>query len=244
MYMHLTTKSRNIKTGPMPVTTTSRVTCPDACPFKDDGCYADGGPLRLFWDKVTSGEAGKPFDAACDDIAALPDGTLWRHDQAGDLPGVGNDIDRPKLERLTAANGGKRGFTYTHKPLTPANAAAIAAANDAGFTINLSANNPAHADTLADSGVGPVVTVLALEYQRRNDRAGWAETMTEYRDRLATLPQTTPGGRRIAVCPATYRDDVSCMTCQLCQRRGRGVIVGFPAHGVSKRRVNAIASSD
>ncbi|MFZ9994271.1 MAG: DUF7227 family protein [Steroidobacteraceae bacterium] len=68
--------------------------------------------------------------------------------------------------------------------------------------------------------------------------------MSEYRDRLATLPQTTPGGRRIAPCPATYRDDVSCSTCQLCQRRRRGVIVGFPAHGVSKRKVSAIASSD
>jgi len=58
---------------------------------------------------------------------------------------------------------------------------------------------------------------------------------------VVVLPSTqnqntvTPKGRRVVVCPATQREDVSCATCQLCQRQ-RDVIVGFPAHG-TKRRV-------
>jgi len=52
---------------------------------------------------------------------------------------------------------------------------------------------------------------------------------------------TTPAGRKVATCPATYRDDVTCASCQLCQRKDRKVIVGFPAHGMRKKAASAIA---
>jgi len=51
----------------------------------------------------------------------------------------------------------------------------------------------------------------------------------------------TPAGRKVVVCPATIRDDVSCASCQLCQRQ-RDFIIGFPAHGTSKKKASAIAS--
>ena len=69
---------------------------------------------------------------------------LWRHNQAGDLPGRGNKIDLRLLAELVAANRQRRGFTYTHKPLTAANVAAIMGATRDGFTVNVSANSPAH----------------------------------------------------------------------------------------------------
>ena len=47
----------------------------------------------------------------------------------------------------------------------------------------------------------------------------------------------TPKGRKVVVCPATQRDNVSCATCQLCQRQ-RSTIVGFPAHGSRHRVIN------
>lgn len=50
-------------------------------------------------------------------IAALTEGQLWRHNQAGDLVGGGNEIDTAPRGQLVAANAGKRGFTYTHKPV-------------------------------------------------------------------------------------------------------------------------------
>jgi hypothetical protein len=179
--------------------------------------------LAIHWRKVTEGKAGGTLEALCDSIAALPEGTLWRHNQAGDLPGEGDTINRQAMCKLIEANIGRRGFTYTHKPPAHAdNATLIAYANNMGFTVNLSANTLDHADTLAALDIGPVVVVLdAPEGQR-------ADTVT-------------PEGRRVVTCPATYRDDVTCMSCKLCAVRDRAVIVGFPAHGASKRAAAAIA---
>ena len=223
MHYHITLKSRNVKTGPIPVTTTSAATCPPSCPLAAPGCYAKGGPLAIHWRKVTEGKAGGSLAALCDTIAALPDGTLWRHNQAGDLPGEGDAIDKAGMLALVSANEGKRGFTYTHKPAQHgANGDLIRFANAKGFTINLSANTLAHADQLAALDIGPVVVVLdAPEGQR-------ADTVT-------------PEGRKVVTCPATYRDDITCASCKLCAVRDRAVIVGFPAHGAAKRAAATIA---
>jgi hypothetical protein len=164
------------------------------------------------------------LDTFAASIAALPDGTLWRHNQAGDLPGIGDTIDSEALRQLVKANNGKRGFTYTHKPLTPENAALIREANESGFTVNLSGNNPAHADTLADTNAGPVVTVMPSD---------------------SAPVSFTPKGRRIVICPAQTRDNITCATCQLCARRDRsGVIVGFLAHGTGHKKASLIAKGN
>jgi hypothetical protein len=118
----------------------------------------------------------------------------------------------------------------------------IAQAIKAGFTINLSTDNPAHADRLAELGIAPVVTVLARAYARRavrhrfkRRRDEWAETIGEWRDRTASLPRHTPAGRRIAICPATY-SEATCKTCGACARV-RDVVIGFPAHGDGRREI-------
>jgi len=219
----LTLKSLNSKTGPIPVSTSTAATCPTSCPFQGKGCYAESYPLKSRWDEVTDGRRGGSFDALLPQIAALPEGQLWRHNQAGDLPGVGDHIDTAALARLVAANKGRRGFTYTHKPMhTAAARRAVAKANAGGFTVNLSANNLAHADTLAALAIAPVVVVLP-------------STVT------GNQTLATPEGRRVTVCPATYRDDVTCASCGLCAKQ-RAVIVGFPAHGTYKRNASAIAA--
>ena len=228
MKFHLTAQSDNVKTGPIPVSTTGRQSCPDSCPLKAGGCYAKGGPLGMHWDKVTAGERGEALLAFADKIRSLPRGQVWRHNQAGDLPGAGNSIDPEGLAALVEANRGKRGFTYSHKPvlgesnLATSNRASIRFANREGFTINLSGNNPAHADALADAQAGPVVCLLPEG---------------------TPLTSTTPQGRRIIVCPA-QRDDLqgmTCAKCQLCAKSERSVIVGFLAHGSARRKAEAIA---
>lgn len=222
-FYHFTRKSQNRKTGPIPTTVTSADTCPDACPLKKEGCYAEHGHVAMHWRAVTSGKRGGTLDAMCDNVEALPDDTLWRHDVAGDLPGKGDVIDGPDTFKIVRANRRKRGFTYTHKPPHLGdNAAIIAQANAEGFTINLSANTLAHADALAALNIGPVVVVQdAIEGTR-------ADTIT-------------PEGRKVATCPATYRDDITCKSCGLCAVRDRKVIVGFPAHGAAKRAAANIA---
>lgn len=259
MFFHLTEKSRNVKTGPLPVTTSTAKTCPDTCPLKKTAegkagpCYANSGPLGMFWKKVTEGKAGASFDALADKITALPLGQLWRHNQSGDLVPAETSpetIDATKLAQLVKANKGKRGFTYTHYDVlhNMANRKAVADANRNGFTINLSANNLDHADDLAQTYCGPVASVLPLEYQRTTEKAPkggkqWAESLEAYKARMADLGLNTPQGRRVTICPATYSDDVSCATCKLCQKVKRPAIVGFPAHGVSKRKASAIAET-
>ena len=222
MQTHLTMKSRNAKTGPIPVSTTAAQSCPTACPFNSGGgCYAASGPLALHWRKVSEKRSGDTMDAFLDKIRALPQGQLWRHNQAGDLAGAGDALDVNALDALVSANDGKRGFTYTHKPLAKRfEQLAIARANSRGFTINLSANNAAQADALAELKIAPVVCVLPAD---------------------ASENSKTPAGRKIVVCPATIRDDVSCATCKLCAVAKRDFIVGFPAHGTSKRKADAIA---
>lgn len=212
--VHLSPKSANVKTGPIPVSTTTRATCPVDCAMRE-GCYASSGPLALHWSAVSSGTRGTDWQTFVDAIAQLPDGQLWRHNQAGDLPGDGYTVDPVALGQLVAANRGRRGFTYSHYR-DGASLSWIKTANEWGFTINLSANDLADADTLADTGAGPVVCVIP-------------STTTEN--------TRTPAGRRVVVCPATQRDNVSCATCQLCARQ-RDVIIGFPAHGTRKRVID------
>lgn len=220
--VHLTLKSRNEKVGPIPVSTTEARTCPQSCPFKKNGCYADGGPLALFWGKVSRGAAGVSWGDFCDQVQALPEGQLWRHNQAGDLPSAdGLEIDREAMDMLVTANAGKRGFTYTHHdPAQANNAGLIKHANMLGFTVNLSGNNLAHADFLADLEVGPVVAVVPEDHPEHS---------------------MTPQGRKVVVCPEQTGKAKSCAECALCQKANRGVIVGFRAHGVSKKKAIAIA---
>ena len=244
-YYHYKHRSTNSKTGRIPVTVTSRHTCWDGCPLFDEGCYADEGFFtRKHWRAVSAGRRGGSLDELCASVSRLPFGQLWRHNAAGDLPGINGEIARQDLDAIVAANrsAGARGFTYTHKDLAiPANREAIRFANDNGFAVNLSANDVAHADELAELNIGPVVVILPLAYQRRHKGDKWLETLAEYRARLEALPKHTPAGRRVPVCPATYLDDRTCANCGLCAVIERTSIVGFPAHGAGKEAANLIA---
>jgi hypothetical protein len=234
--------SQNAKTGPIPVTITEKTSCWTGCALYGKGCYAFYGALGHFWSGVSEGTRGGSWDELCAKVAALPKRTLWRYAQAGDLPGADDMIDAELLWQLVVANRGKKVIAFTHKPVLPDNAIAhrnrcvIAVANAVGFTINLSANNPAEADVLADLGIAPVVTILAHDYARwavrhraktRPDE--WAETIAQWRDRIAHLPIRTPAGRRIAICPATYTA-ATCKSCGACAEP-REAVIGFPAHG-------------
>ena len=220
--IHLTPKSKNRKVGEIPVSTTSADTCPDDCPFKKNGCYADGGPLAMHWAKVTDRQRGDTFQVFLGKISALPKGQLWRHNQAGDLPGSNGKLDADACVDLCLANAGKRGWTYTHYNVldNDYNANVVKHMVMNGFVVNLSGNSLDHADKLADLDIAPVTTVLP------------SDQMTN---------TVTPAGRKVVVCPAVTRDDVSCEDCQLCARL-RDVIVGFPAHGTSKKKADAVAN--
>jgi len=210
---HLTRISSNAKAGPMPVSTSSADTCPPLCGMFDL-CYGKKGPLLWHWKKVTAGLRGFTWPDFVAAIRKLPRGQLWRHNQAGDLPGKGAFIDPIALDQLVSANKGKRGFTYSHKPVldnehATSNAGAIHASNKMGFTINLSADTRSMADRLSTLGIGPVVCV---------------------QDVGSGKVTRTPAGRKIVQCPNQWNKNIQCVTCQLCYKADRDYIIGFEEH--------------
>jgi len=241
----------NRKTGDIPTAYVARESCPLGCPLLGKGCYAETGNIGLHWRKMR----GVPWAKFCQTVAEkLGPRQLWRYAVAGDLPGFSGLIDRAALRLLTAANGRRPVIAYTHKPVLDgehpaavANRRCIAEAIAGGFLVNLSANNPSHADALVDLALAPVVTILPHAYARRHrslgrDKREWAETIGQYRDRIAALPTHTPAGRRIAVCPATYTE-ATCGTCRACARP-RETVIGFPAHGGWRVVEQATAARD
>jgi hypothetical protein len=226
MHVHLTLKSANVKTGAIPVSTTEKKSCPPDCPHVKT-CYAKQGPLALHWNKVSNKDRGSSWNTFINQIKQFDPGQLWRHNQAGDLPGAGNKIDKVKIQSLVSANNAAQalGFTYTHKPvlgrdpIAKENKVIIKNANKAGFTINLSADNLKQADQLMKLKIAPVVTLLPEDYEDKS---------------------ITPAGNTVIVCPAQTRDNVSCSTCKLCANVNRSVIIGFKAHGTAKKAASKI----
>ena len=226
MRFHFAAISSNRKVGPLPVVTASADTCPDSCGLKGAGCYAEGGHVGMFWKKLSTGKIpGIDFKELLKKIRALPRHQLWRYAQAGDLP-----PDREDVLELAKANQGRQAIAYTHGRdfETYKEAAKL------GFNINISTDSPEEADEMMQHGL-PVVTVLPSFYEREK-----GEDLRDYRERLGgSLSLQTPQGNRIAICPATYMDDVTCSTCGVCASpRAGNAIVGFPSHGVRKKAID------
>lgn len=225
-FYSMTMVSRNKKTGPIPVVTASRDTCPTDCPLLNNGCYADHGPLRLVWDRVTRGEGPSfTFERLLAAVKGLPRGQLWRYGQAGDLPAT-----KEQVVDLAKASQGRKVIAYTHKR----DFDVYRTIQKYGFYVNLSASNLDEADQLSKTGL-PVVVVLSSEYERRKD-----ETLKDFRQRIGgSLSFSTQDGNRVAICPATYLD-TNCSLCQVCSKpRVGGTIIGFPAHGTKKKQIDA-----
>jgi len=222
MKIHLTLKSSNVKTGPIPVSTQSRKTCPPECPMIRD-CYASSGPLAIHWSAVTDEKRGVSLPEFTQAIATLPTRQLWRWGQAGDLLGEGSDIDVESMDRILEANRGKRGFTYTHKPLNEKNLSWIEKANREGFTVNISTNSVRHAiETVNKGPQAPVVTLLPSDH---------------------TAERFERDGVQFRVCPAQIRDNIDCSKCGLCALPKRPFVIGFIAHGTKAKKVSEIANS-
>lgn len=210
---------------------TESSSCPSACPFapkdgKPNGCYAAYGPQNWHWKKLDKGLTGISANELFFEIKKLPRNQLMRVNTAGDLPHNNQKIDNEFLGNLTNAGNGKNLFTYTHHKVlgndetAVSNRNAVKEANEKGFTINLSGNNPDNADELKALNIAPVVSIVPTN-----------------------SPNSffTKAGNKIIVCPAQQRENVTCASCRLCQNSKRSVIIGFKAHGVGTKKVEAVA---
>ena len=137
------------------------------------------------------------------------------------------------LDKLVMINAGRPVLCYTHTR----DVDRIRAATKDGFHINISADFIEEAEIFVGQGLSTVV-VLSSEYGRYRSGATWTETLLQYRQRISTLPERTPNGIRIAVCPEAFTN-VSCDKCRACTGpRKKGAIVGFPAHGSRKAQID------
>jgi len=213
MRIHFIPRSTNRKTGPIPVTSTERQSCPPSCPQYRAACYAEDFYTRMNWDKIPA--RGIDLAGLTARINSLPMGQLWRHNVAGDLPGDGETVDAFALGQIVRANRGRRGFTYTHKK-SPGAIKWAKHATEWGFTVNLSADDVGEADKLAATGA-PVVCIVPIDTPKHSQ---------------------TPEGRPVLVCPAQTLDYMTCALCGLCQRADRRQIIGFRAHGTKAKQAD------
>lgn len=218
---HLSPQSTNKKTGMgVAVSTTSKDSCPDSCPLKNNGCYAASGPLNIHWNKVSNGQRGSNWKDFISEINKLPDNWKFRYGQAGDLPGKNEYIDSKKLFELakTVQKKKLKAWAYTHKTLNESNVKKIKKANEMGFCINASADSLYEADEAMDAGL-PTVVVLPSDAHN-------------------TL--LTSKGRKVVVCPAQTKEGKTCSDCMLCAKTDRKFAIGFKAHGVLYKKVEKV----
>jgi hypothetical protein len=223
-WYHLTKKSSNVKTGPIAVSTTSRDSCSPSCPLFGSGCYAETGPLRLHWDAVSDGPwrdkpRGTDIESFIASLRSLPEGSCFRHNQAGDLPHVNGLINAHALELITDACKERKliAWTYTHHSVDNMNnTVLIKRSNNEGLTVNVSAHNQQQAADLHRKGLPSVCIV-----PKNETRKAWDHD-----------------GVKFLVCPAQWSDK-NCAECKLCSVADRACVVAFKAHGTGSRKVES-----
>lgn len=205
----------NSKTA-IPTTRSARSTCPDSCALKGKGCYAENFPMAMAWDKLTT--SGMSYADLLDEISRLKRGTLWRHNDAGDLLGSGDTIDLTALVALVEANRERRGFAYTHWDWRE-NKDAIKWSNLSGFTINVSVES--HADAKDAYVHGLPVALVADQVNPVEDH----------------------DGIRYVVCPAQTKG-WTCKDCGLCYQADRKYVIVFRPHGAKKKALIKMLNVD
>jgi hypothetical protein len=208
----------NKKTGPIPLVSSSKTTCPISCPLKDV-CYAKFGHASIQWNNVE--RLGGSYKKILQKIAKFPKNTLWRFGVYGDFYGNGRILNFQKMKDLVKANLGKRGYGYTHySAKNKQNYEVIKFANRNGFTLNLSADNLNQADEYFDLGIAPVVVIVKSDVRK------------DFK---------TPKGRKVVICKS--HEGKQCWTCGICAKRNHP-IVAFPAHGVKKRKIDEMLENE
>lgn len=210
--------SRNRKVGGWS-TRTDESSCSPTCPFKGHGCYAEFGPLAWAWRKMSGALEWSDF---CQWVASLPAGTVWRHNDAGDLPHTGGTIDREACLELARENMGRRGYTYTHHNVwgdtlqARKNRNTLRKLRRMGFVVSISTESCSQADMACELGIGPAVVVVPESYPDKG---------------------RTPSGRQVIVCLHQTGKRESCVDCKLCAIPERGYVIAFRAHGVTPSRL-------
>jgi hypothetical protein len=215
--------SGNSKTGPIPVVSADRASCPSRCPFYNDGeqiCYGQEFRITKKWDGIA--EKGDTWPDLVGKLrATIRPERPWRFGIVGDLPtDASGNLDAGKLEDLRSLRGD--GWAYTHhNVLTSENFKTVRALHaKPGFIVNQSADTLEQAEACLDAGI-PTVMVGPANFKK---------------------PRMTERGSILTPCPASLsKGRVTCADCRLCRsgalaRTARRIIIVFPAHGPRSKK--------
>lgn len=217
-----TALSQNGKLGAVSSTTASLQSC-GACPLRDNGCYAQNGPLSWIvrrMDKHVTENDVTVEQIARDEAAAI-DG-LWsglplRIHVAGDSrTDETAQIVSAAAERYSKRNR-QGSWTYTH--------AWRAVSRGSWGKVSVLASCETEQDVLDAQERGYAAALVVGEYE--NGSKAW----------------TLANGMKAIPCPQTTNAAASCATCRLCMDDGklkaRNAVIAFEVHGSqqSKARV-------
>jgi hypothetical protein len=178
----------------------------------------------LHWDKVSDGPwvekpRGNDIETFIRELKSLPEGTCFRHNQAGDLPSSQGIINIHAFGLIANACHERKltAWTYTHHDLTHyGNREIVKQAPEMGMTVNASAHSQSHAAELHKQGIPSVCIVPKNEHRKT-----WEHD-----------------GVKFLVCPAQWSDK-NCAECKLCSVADRKCVVAFKAPGTQAKKVEA-----
>lgn len=239
-------KSSNAKTGNVIQSYSSRSTCPERCPFKDDkGCYADGLRTSRIWDRCENPKDDRFISNEKELKVALTDfllemtykdpraKVLFHHNVAGDIAIKGTStIDANIVKTLSNAvefansistTGNLMGYTYTHCEISAGSAKVIHEAASKGFLINASCETVREVLHAIGLGVDAVITSVNPE-----------KTIRELKD----------NGLYGVQCPAQLKlgqvtEGMTCEKCRLCSSHREAIVI-FEVHGRAHKRATKV----
>lgn len=199
---HLTFQSANRKTGPIAVTTTSKNSCWEGCPFYKGPCYGSAMHINMHWDKVSNTSRGYDMPTLCEQVETLPRRSYLRGNQVGDQPRNEDgsiNLEEAMMLAKSCARRLLKAWTYCHHEQTDGNLAALRTLTEAGLTVNASCETEAQVDRVYAQG-GLAVLVVDPDEKRTH----WK----------------TPGGVSVRVCPEQRGLIANCLDCEaFCQKR-------------------------
>jgi hypothetical protein len=216
------------KKRPMSVTMASQHTCPTVCPLRNNGCYAEQGPMgiqthRLNKDGILSADDFARCEA--DAIDGLTGRNMLRLHEVGDCTTDSSarilaDAAERYIDRARIEHGIKDqkvyGYTHAWRDIE----------RDSWGPISILASCENEADVLAATSRGYACAIVAMQHKDIPSKIGT----------MSTLP-----------CPQQTGQKADCYSCRACMHDnrlyGKGVIV-FAVHGnAGKKRIPAVLAA-
>lgn len=218
--------SNNRKLGDAAATYASQVTCPDVCPLRGNGCYAEYGLVGMQTHQLNAGAAGlsakQVAGVEASKIDALPPGNrpLRLHVVGDCSTDATAQIVSGAADRYTKRTG-RAAWTYTHGWRD------VDRSSWGNVSVLASCETTAEVEQARARGYAPAIVVDSHPSAK-----------TYQLDMVKVIP-----------CPAEFNPARNCADCGLCQRadwlRDTGRAIGFAIHsgGVKKARAALAAKN-